>query len=143
MEVTNIFIAVAAVLMIYGAWQDLRVYRIPYISILGVAVLGLAYRYYSGHDLLLAFYIALASGLALFFLAWLYQLRRKKPALGYGDMQLFVVSVLWININHLALFFILTGVFTVLYGLIFFRNKYIPMAPAIALAWGVSIYLLL
>ena len=89
--------------------------------------------------LLTVLVIAIGLSVLLLVLAKLLEVIRLKPVLGYGDVQLFFASLLWIPIHRLSLFFILTGIVGLILALFFMRKRYFPLAPAIGVAWAICL----
>ncbi len=126
----------AGILLLYASWVDWRTFRIPYVSIIGVAVLGLAFLYETTTSWLGVFLLPLATGTLLLAICWSLEKRLKKPILGYGDIQLIVACLFWINLEQLPLFLIYAGAIIILTSLFYYkRHQYLPAAHAIGLAW--------
>jgi prepilin signal peptidase PulO-like enzyme (type II secretory pathway) len=128
----------AAGLMLWASWVDWRRYEIPYVSIVGVGLFGLMYRYDLGDFKLEVFMMPMLVGSSLLVLALIMQWFRKKPVLGYGDLQLFVASLLWIDVSQLPLFFVMAGLIGLLLACLSREEGYFPFGPAIASAWFAS-----
>jgi prepilin signal peptidase PulO-like enzyme (type II secretory pathway) len=135
MAIINIYFWLSALLMLFASWVDWRSFRIPYLTIFGVGSLGFIYSYQQGYHMVEIVFSALAIGSGLFLLEYV----SRKPILGYGDMQLFIACMMWLRLEQLPLFLVLTGITGAMMGVLLFRNQYFPLAPAISLAWFVSL----
>jgi len=136
----------AGMLLLYAAWVDWRTFRIPYVSILGVACLGLAFRNDVGDPWTEVLLLPLLTGLLLLTVFWLLEKYLNKPVLGYGDIQLIVASLFWVRLERLPFFLIFVGTIVIATELwhIRFRLKrpeYLPAAHAIGLAWFLLLWL--
>lgn len=131
MSLYSVCFSIASFLMLFAAYKDWRCYRVPYVSIIGVALTGILAREFS-------IILPLVVGLGLFVVAWLMQKIKGRPVLGYGDVQLFMASVVWMNVEQIPFFFMATGSIGILLAILFKKQKYFPLVPAIAAAWFLS-----
>lgn len=80
--------------------------------------------------------------LMAFLLGWIMKVVLKRDALGMGDVKFFAVAGLWLGLPLMGIFFTLSGIAGVIFGLIwqgFTRANTFPFGPALI----VSFYILL
>lgn len=82
---------------------------------------------------------ALAIGLMILISSRLMSYFRGKEMLGYGDIQLMVASLIWLDLEQVPVFLIIAGIGGVILGIV--HRGYFPFAPAIGIAWIISVYL--
>jgi Flp pilus assembly protein protease CpaA len=121
-----------AILMVWASFKDVKSFTIPYLSIIGVFLMGLLLGLHNLAG-------ALVVGGLLFLSTYVSQRFYDKVLIGYGDIQLLTAALVWVDLNHYPVFFITCGTCGVLLSLIARGQKYFPLAPAIATAWFVSI----
>lgn len=128
---------------------DIKEMILPNQLVLIVGALGvlrLGYLWFSGDDILgLAVHYVLGAclyGALAWFLGWITGLLLRRHALGFGDVKFFFVAGLWLGINDLALFCLVSGVVGVLFALgwqLVLKQRVFPFGPALI----TSLYLLL
>lgn len=90
-----------------------------------------------------SFLIAALSGMVVFLmfsllLATLAKKILKKEAMGMGDVKFFGVAGLWLGIDNLPAFLIMSGVIGIVFALLwqkFFHNKIFPFGPSLILSF--------
>jgi Flp pilus assembly protein protease CpaA len=137
-SVISVCFVAASLLMIWAAWVDWREFRIPYMTIFGLDLFGLVYNYERGISIADSIALSVTVGILLLVIGKIGEIWRKKPILGYGDIQLIMASLLWINLTQLSFFFIVAGVCGLGLSWLFQKEGYFPFAPGIATAWFVS-----
>jgi prepilin signal peptidase PulO-like enzyme (type II secretory pathway) len=126
--------AVALLIMIV---TDLEHFIIPDQIHIALLPLGLIYHYIKGSepfDVAGGFLMGMALGLLLHHG---YRILRKKEGLGYGDVKFFAVAGLWLTPLPMVPFLFLSGVFGVVFGLLWRllgKGEYFPFGPALAFA---------
>lgn len=141
-DLTQLYIFLAACLLAYGSYKDMQDYEIPYITIIGVGLLGVFNHYVQHRQVFDSFVLSLLITGGLLIISKIFAAYKQKPVLGYGDIQLFFVCTLWIEIEEIPLFFVSTGIAGVLYSYIRPVPVYIPLCSCISLSWFVVIVLL-
>ncbi|MGE0753650.1 MAG: A24 family peptidase [Alphaproteobacteria bacterium] len=140
----GICVALMGVMLLIMIIVDLKHYIIPDMVHIVLLPLGLAFHASMGTDwnsVLLGFLAGVALGLALHHG---YRFLRKTEGLGYGDVKFFAVAGLWITVDAFVPFMFYSGVFGVLFGLLWRmagQGKIFPFGPALAVAmFGAVLY---
>jgi leader peptidase (prepilin peptidase)/N-methyltransferase len=147
---TQAYIILAALPVLYALFfVDLKTMRLPDPLMFCFAALGggvCLLRFIDGVSFFQIFekYLlgALIYGVLAYALARLVELILKKPALGFGDIKFFAVSGLWLGVDLLPDFLILSGVFGVVLGsiwrFILFKGNdqsVFPFGPALIVSF--------
>jgi leader peptidase (prepilin peptidase)/N-methyltransferase len=118
------------------AWIDVHTYCIPNQAILGLVFLFIPALFctpYPPSYHLLGFILAL---LLSFTLKKVASYVLKKEALGWGDVKLMAVGGLWLGLNNLPFFLILSGLCGIGTWVILNSQKTIfPFGPSLCIAW--------
>ena len=116
---------------------DMEHFIIPDCVHVSLVPLAIAYRFVNGTfspDILWSFGLMTAIALLLHYG---YSAMRGRAMLGYGDVKFFAVVGLWLDIHQIPLFLLLSGVFGVVFGLVWQllgKGKLFPFGPALAVA---------
>lgn len=125
---------VCAVIMVV---TDLEHYIIPDEIQFAFAVIGIFYAYYYEYTLaqvmlMPIFMLILALGLKYGCLLFL-----KKDGLGFGDVKFFAVAGLYLNVEMVSSFMLISGLLGIVLGLIWRvlgRGELFPFGPALAIS---------
>lgn len=132
-------VAVSLVVMII---TDLEHYIIPDIIQFILAMLGIFYAFLSNYPLIQVLFMPLFCYIIGITLQKGFKLFMKKDGLGMGDVKFFAVSGIFLRIEMLAGFFLISGVIGIVTALIWRllgKGEEFPFGPALA----ISLYLCL
>jgi leader peptidase (prepilin peptidase)/N-methyltransferase len=129
---------------------DLKHYVLPDILVGVIGAAGLFYLgglyYWENFPLERIFLSHLLGGFVyaalVFGAGYLVKIFKKKEALGLGDVKLFFVAGLWLGIEGLPYFLILSGGCGVIFGLIWqfaFKKQVFPFGPALIIAFYLTL----
>lgn len=141
-DLIQLYLFLAALLLIFGSYKDMGSFDIPYITIIGVGTLGVLCLYAQNKIVYKSIALALVAGVILLTVSKVYSVCKEKPVLGYGDIQLFMACILWIDIDRLSSFLIVTGIAGVVHSYVRSTQGYFPLVPSITTGWFVTIALL-
>lgn len=133
----GVLVALFSVMLLVMIVVDIKHYIIPDQVHLALLPLGLAFHASMGtrwEDVLLGFLAGMVLGLILHHG---YRALRKKEGLGYGDVKFFAIAGLWLTIQSFVPFLFFSGLFGVIFGLIWRavgRGRIFPFGPALAMA---------
>ncbi len=134
----NFFIFTAlSVALLTMIIADFETYIIPDSTTIAALLLGFAYHYHNTENwqpFIAGFVVCLLVGL---FLHYGYYLLTKKHGLGFGDVKFLPVAGLWVGINAIPPYLVLSGVLGVVTGLIWRSvtgSREFPFGPALAIS---------
>lgn len=117
---------------------DLMAYYVPDQMILLFLVVGLLYSFAFGFPLIHMIIMPLLIGFIAFLLKYACLIFFKKHGLGMGDVKIFIISGLYLQVESISAFLLLSGLFGVLMSIIWRASgkkvKRFPFAPAIVVA---------
>lgn len=140
--VNSVLMCILAVLLAIIIVTDLESYIIPDICLVFMTIIAAVYGIWNHHPLIHALVIAAISffvGLCLFYGS---RLALKRDGLGFGDVKFFAVAGFFLDVDSIAWFFMLSGLFGIFLGILWQMLKLgreFPFGPALAL----SLYILL
>lgn len=149
----DLFFIIAAIPFFAALWLiDLRTMLLPNILMLILAGIGLARLLFKALifkdtpdlDMILSYLIDVVIFAALAWaLGFVMEKILKKEALGMGDVKFFALAGLWLGLSQLAAFCLLSGLFGILF-MVIFRKKQgagpFPFGPALIMALFVLLW---
>ncbi len=139
-DIKMMLILLMAVNLMIMVVVDLEHYFIPDLTQISLSILALIYHLGVQTKYDLPYYFLSAGGFFLFGLALHYGffICTSKQGIGEDDLKFFAVAGLMLGIDQLLIFMILSGVFGIIFGLIWMKIKKdntFPFAPALALSF--------
>jgi len=137
-EIDNriLFGAALVLILITISWIDITHYRIPNWLNASLAVIGFSWQFSIDHSFIMfQVLFAVALGLAMFLMRYLYFLRSGHHGLGLGDVKMAGAAALWIAPQNLPIFIFLSssaGLVFAITNVHFNRTRLIPFGPFLA-----------
>ena len=101
--------------------------------------------FYNNFDPLYSVFSAIIYFLLIFICGLIVEYWKKKDAIGGGDIKLITICGLVLGISLLPLFFLFSGLFGLIFGLIWKiikKNEYFPFGPALVASFLFLIFYL-
>lgn len=130
----DVFIVICMIMII----TDLETYTIPDSTQLALLFTSLIFIFYNNFDPLYSVFSAIIYFLLIFICGLIVEYWKKKDAIGGGDIKLITICGLLLGIDVLPLFFLFSGLFGLIFGLIWQKikkNEYFPFGPALIVAF--------
>ena len=138
LSVISVLLYVLLFALIVISITDLMAYYVPDQMILLFLVVGVLYAFAFGFPLIHIIIMPLLIGFIAFLLKYACLIFFKKHGLGMGDVKIFIISGLYLQVESISAFLLLSGLFGVLMSIIWRASgkkvKRFPFAPAIAAA---------
>lgn len=137
----DVFIVICMIMII----TDLETYTIPDSTQLALLFTSLIFIFYNNFDPLYSVFSAIIYFLLIFICGLIVEYWKKKDAIGGGDIKLITICGLVLGISLLPLFFLFSGLFGLIFGLIWQKvkkNEYFPFGPALVASFLFLIFYL-
>ena len=137
----DVFIVICMIMII----TDLETYTIPDSTQLALLFTSLIFIFYNNFDPLYSVFSAIIYFLLIFICGLIVEYWKKKDAIGGGDIKLITICGLVLGISLLPLFFLFSGLFGLIFGLIWKiikKNEYFPFGPALVASFLFLIFYL-
>lgn len=137
----DLFIVICMIMII----TDLETYTIPDSTQVALLFTSLIFIFYNNFDPLYSVFSAIIYFLLIFICGLIVEYWKKKDAIGGGDIKLITICGLVLGISLLPLFFLFSGLFGLIFGLIWKiikKNEYFPFGPALVASFLFLIFYL-
>lgn len=126
--------------LFFISWVDIKTKRIPIEAVLVLLSFGVLWMIETKSPFLIQTSVSVLSGLLFWGLGFCVSQIKKEPALGFGDVQLWIVLALFLAPNKLPLFIMTAGGIGCLMKFFFSKEKIFPFAPALSLGFLATFY---
>ena len=130
----DFFIVICMIMIV----SDIETYTIPDSTQIALLITTLTFIFYNKFDPLYSVFSAIIYFLLIFICGLIVEKWKKKDAIGGGDIKLITICGLLLGIDVLPLFFLFSGLFGLIFGLIWQKvkkNEYFPFGPALITAF--------
>ena len=118
--------------------SDLETYIIPDSMQISLLILSLIFIYYNNFDILYSVISAIVYFGIIFLSGFIVEKWKKKDAIGGGDIKFITIAGLVLGVSSLPFFFLFSGIFGVIFGLLWKKikkNEYFPFGPALVVSF--------
>lgn len=118
--------------------SDLETYIIPDLMQISLLILSLVFIYYNNFDILYSVISAIVYFGIIFLSGFIVEKWKKKDAIGGGDIKFITIAGLVLGVSSLPFFFLFSGIFGVIFGLLWKKikkNEYFPFGPALVVSF--------
>ena len=118
--------------------SDLETYIIPDSMQISLLILSLIFIYYNNFDILYSVISAIVYFGIIFLSGCIVEKWKKKDAIGGGDIKFITIAGLVLGVSSLPFFFLFSGIFGVIFGLLWKKikkNEYFPFGPALVVSF--------
>lgn len=123
--------------------SDLETYIIPDSTQIFLLIFSLIFIFYNEFNILYSVFSAIIYFGLIFISGLFVEKLKKKDSIGGGDIKFITISGLILGISLLPIFFLLSGAFGLIFGLLWKKikkNEYFPFGPALIVAFLILIF---
>lgn len=126
--------------LLFVSWVDIKTKSIPTPAILFLFGLGILWIIETKKSFFIQGSVAILGSALLWGLGFSISKIKKQTALGFGDVQLWAVLSLFLSLDHLPFFLMLSGGIGCLMTFFVPKKMTIPFAPALSLGFLITLY---
>ncbi len=142
----TLILSILTLLLITISVIDFEHYIIPDRLQLSLLAYAIFWSYYFSYDIIYSIKSFILGFMISFLLMIGFKYIRNKDGLGFGDVKFIAISAILIGIDNFTIFFLLSGIFGIINGLLwiyFFDKKLFPFAPSLCISLFLCLILVL